>query len=137
MTDIQQGDTVIIPTGTEVRSRHPARKSFVTKRKMKIKVHHLLEGFEISIYWFHLKREEYPQFAEYFDKYDELIMEAQTNPESALAAKAHEKARNIRLPVSNGRVCWPGSGGYWNEVETSLVMRDLPDVQVDNDLSHC
>lgn len=72
---------------------------------MTIKVHHLLEGTEISIYWCHPKCEEYPQFDEYFDKY------------------AHEKARNVRLPVSKGRVCWPGSGGYWNEAETSLVTK--------------
>jgi hypothetical protein len=41
---IKSGDTVIIPKGIKVKTMNPSKKEYITKRTMKIKVHHTLPG---------------------------------------------------------------------------------------------
>lgn len=45
---INGGDIIIIPKGVKVKTMHPSKDSYITKRKQKIEVNHTLPGQSLA-----------------------------------------------------------------------------------------
>ena len=46
--DIARGDYVVIRKGAVVKSTHPQRRTYVTKRAQKVKVHSIFSAYELD-----------------------------------------------------------------------------------------
>lgn len=97
---IQPGMTVIIPRGTKVKSTNPSRREYVTKCARKVRVHHLLPGCNIPDYDYH----RYYSDSKYAN------------------APSIKTDWGTQYAITNPSVCWPGTGGYWCEVDINDVM---------------
>src|SRR5579859_4377703 len=123
---IKQGDMIVIPAGTTVKSMHPSkdRKRYVTKRRHTVKVHHLMNGMSIAV---HMRTEPdrryHPEFANTYAEFDALraMMRDLTGDDLALAMDWYQ---NMRIVISNPTVCWSGTGGYWCEVDINDLLAD-------------
>jgi len=110
---VKRGQTIVIPAGTTVKTMHPSRASYVTKRKQTVKIDHVLSGSSISgldalqdrKWRAGLERRGYD-----FTHLEELY-------------KANSREfYDFRVPISNPSVRWPGAGGYWNEVDINDIL---------------
>lgn len=116
---------VVIPAGTVVRTMHPARKTYTTKRKQTVKIDHTLPGQSMTIGMMTDKdRYYYPEHKATFDRYDEMILDARTHPDNEIGSKMWREAHEMKVHVSNPSIRWPGTGGYWCEVDINALLAD-------------
>ena len=140
---IKMGQMVTIPKGTKVKSTHPHRKDYVTKRKMTIKVNHLGSGESWSIGNLYRKEGQPDDFRltgvndrdlHYLAECLGLPHSNKAEDDAALAtlidiAKQNLKpsndtgtAFNAFVPVHNPCVTWAGTGGYWCDVDINDIL---------------
>lgn len=116
----QKGEVVTVPAGVPVKSMHPAKSAYVTKRKQNVTVHHTLGGSSTPVSM--AKRSHFSQHTELFALYD-LAMELASDLESPTKRKrTYEFAQRLMIPTSNPEICWPGTGGYWCSVDMNHLM---------------
>jgi hypothetical protein len=118
----KQGEKVVIPAGTKVKTMHPSRNEYVTKRRQTITVHHLLNGRSIRVAMMsNCDRHAFPQFANAYAEFDALreMMRDMTGDELRLAYAMQDE---ILIHPSNATVCWPGTGGYWCEADINDLL---------------
>lgn len=119
------GSTVVIPKGVLVKSMHPSRREFVTKRKMTVKVNHVLNGQSMPYYGIG-DRERWA----WRDNAAVVELLAKLDDENNVmrhydgedANERHLALHKATVPVHNPVVVWPGSGGYWNEVDINDIL---------------
>lgn len=102
---IKPGDTVTIKKGTKIRCM---LRGFVTAGKtFKIKVHHTIGGYELPIHSFEAEK-----------KLEELGL---TRDDFTV-----EEWHTVTVPMSFPTVCWPGRGGYWQDVDINDIPEAVP-----------
>ena len=97
---VKAGDIVVIPKGIKIKNLHTGFG--VTKRAYKVKVHHVLPGSAVPLYLMPksereelgIKRENYTDEQWYHSFY----------------------------PLTNPKICWPGTSGYWSEVDLNDIL---------------
>ena len=104
----KKGQTVVIPAGVVVRSTNPSARERVTKRKQTIKVNHLMNGREVDDRDF---KRYWPDATPY--KSYERFMESNSGK---------KYSTGIWHVLENPSVVWPGSGGYWCEVDINDIL---------------
>lgn len=106
----QRGDRVRVPAGVTVRSTHPTRKSWTTKRAQTVRVDHEMSGRYIPV------REALDLHRAELTKqgFDLSKMEAWERD------NAPEYYR-MMVQIEESSVRWAGTGGYWCEVYASAV----------------
>ncbi len=92
---IKRGDVVTIPKGTTVRTMHPSRKLYVTKRSQKVTVDHILNGIGLP--------EGHPRCDEFYRAF-------------------HDHETSATRQIRNPSIRWPGTGGYWCEADINDVL---------------
>lgn len=107
---IARGTQVRVPSGVCVRSTHPARKSWLSKRSQVVKVDHELSGRYVSV------REALDEFkASLKDQgFDLSILEKWEENNSP-------EFYRMMVLIDPPTVQWAGTGGYWCEVPVSAV----------------
>lgn len=108
----QKGQEVIIPSGVTVKTMHPSRDSYTTSRKQKVRIHHFLPGQTVRLIDA-VKDRHVRQIAQ--ERFDMNELEAEVE-------RDHAGAYDKRIPLQNPTLCWPGTGGYWCEVEINDVL---------------
>lgn len=111
-TGINRGTTVLIPKGTLINSCHPSKKSYISKKDMKVKVHHLMPGQNIPVN----DRDYNDQIKNYSQLTGAVCLLGKNNGEIL------PRGINATLPISNPSVCWAGSSGYWCEADINSVI---------------
>lgn len=109
---IKEGDTVVIPKGTEVRSTNPRRKLYTTGRALAVRVDHILSGRYLPVF------EALMHHEEAFANQPDLLAKLR----DWKATKAPEYYAVLVL-IDPPAVRWAGSGGYWCEVPMPAVQR--------------
>lgn len=121
----RQRQTVVIPKGVTVKTMHPSRNEYVTKRSQKVKINHFCSGQSISYYMMGDRERRY-----WGDHPDVVDLLASLDDENEILRNyegedRHERAMALhkaRIPTQNPKVVWPGSGGYWNEVDINDIL---------------
>jgi hypothetical protein len=104
------GDTVFIPVGTPVHSTHPGRPAWVSKRLQTVKVRSTLSCFYASV-------------SEALGEHKQKLLDRGLDL-SRLQAWQDANARELyhtMVVIDPPMVRWTGAGGYWCEVDASLV----------------
>lgn len=122
----QQGEKVVIPAGTQVRSLHPSHKAtggrYVTKRATTITVKSLHNGQSRYLYIMGDRERNYhPQFANAYAEFDALreMMRDLDGDDYKLAATWY---REMQIHYDNPAVVWPGTGGYWCRADVNDLL---------------
>lgn len=113
ITGITRGTLVIIPKGTSVKSTHPSKKEYVTKKDMKVKVHHFMNGMNLPL------NDKYSQaeVADYLEISGAFCLLGTT-----INGEILPRGINASVPVKNPSVTWIGSGGYWCEADINQIV---------------
>ena len=113
---VKRGDVVRIRKGTPVATGR--RNTRLAGRTYTVKVHHVLPGIEIPLYDLFNDRhwelyQSYFSLEELFEMEYELLECQQPggNPGNAYRP----------IPITNPRVVWAGTGGYWTEADINTV----------------
>lgn len=141
---IKRGQTVTIPKGTKVKSFNPSRREYVLTRAQTVTVNHLMngqtytaasvivkDGVETSFRWSVSDRDIHSMM-EILDIPNETPAE-KAAALAALEAKAREhlvlryerdghQVFDAIIHTSNPTIVWPGTGGYWCEVDINDVL---------------
>jgi len=121
----KKGDTVVIPAGVEIQTLHPSKPhKIINKRKRKVKVNHLMNGQSISPDFF--KRNDFPGYDAEFDHYDLLRLDARTEPDAEKSIAKWKALREYKIHTRNPKIVWPGTGGYWCEVDINDLLEANP-----------
>ena len=113
---VKQGDTVIIPKGTRIKSMHPRDRGNerIAGKTFKVKVHHLctgsscsMDGLSVNKDWLH-GMGKWPMA---------LAMEEEAR-EKMTGAERWE----TRVALTNPQVTWAGEGGYWMDADINDVL---------------
>jgi hypothetical protein len=121
------GDTVIIPKGTRIQSMNPGRDGdYVAGRTFKVIIKACDNGTEKKVHW-HVgqephRRREYPHAKTIFERFDTLMLDRKTDPDPVRSGESFTKAYNLSFPISNPKVVWAGTGGYWCEAEVNDIL---------------
>jgi hypothetical protein len=117
----QQGQEIVIPKGTPVHSMK--RGHFVTARKQTIRVNHFGCGQSFGIGYFH---DGQRIAGTHHNRSDIPVLEALYGTADLDVLIHHPDAvireRTIFIPTQNPTVVWPGTGGYWCEVDINLLL---------------
>lgn len=118
----RQGQEIVIPKGTPVHSMK--RGHFTTTRKQTITIHHFGCGQSFSIgnlingerrAGSHYNRSDIPVLEALYGTADlEVLIH---HPDAAIV-----RGHTISIPTQNPTVIWPGTGGYWCEVDINLLL---------------
>ncbi len=110
---IKRGDMIVIPAGVSVKTMHPSRDTYVTKRAQTVKVHSVGCGQSIPNRAALLDRDYYePLKARGFD-FTEL--------EAAREANSAEFYNGF-VAFKNPTVTWAGAGGYWCDADLNDLL---------------
>lgn len=117
----KKGQEIVIPKGTPVHSMK--RGHFITTRKQTVTINHFGCGQSFHIGHFrdgerhagsHYNRNDIPKLEGLYGTADlELLVH---HPDAVV------KGRDIFIPTQNPSVIWPGTGGYWCEVDINLLL---------------
>jgi hypothetical protein len=116
-----KGQKIVIPVGTPVLNLK--RGNYVTTRKQTITINHfgcgqsfhigyLVDGKRVS--GSHYNRSDIPLLE---GKYGTADLEVLIHHPDAVV-----RDKDIFLPTRNPSVLWPGTGGYWSEVDINLLL---------------
>jgi hypothetical protein len=126
---VKQGDEIVIPAGTVVRSCNPSKSAYVTKRKQTVKVHHTMPGMSVHPRLYQraevvamCKGREAEVNQHYFDWHFLGLQTEDEEQDPQVRLNLLREYHDYRIPVSNPTVCWPGTGGYWCEVDINDVV---------------
>ena len=111
-TGISRGSVILIPKGTKVKTMHPSRNEYVTKKDMKVKVHHLVPGQNVPLN----DRDYKPQIEEYSKQEGSMCLLGRSNDEIL------PRGINATAPIHNPGVVWAGNSGYWCEADINEVI---------------
>jgi hypothetical protein len=114
---------IVIPAGLTVKSMHPTRGSFVTKRKQWVTLRSFGCGRSFCVghvysngerHGFTSHREDLTTLGKIYGTQD--IHELVNHPDTVV------RDGNVFLAVENPTVMWAGAGSYWCEVDINLVL---------------
>ena len=119
---IKPGTVVIVPKGTKVTSTHPTRTEWITQRAQRVTVNHILNG--VSYACDSLDRHQHEYLKEKMGVTDAEIDSRVEAYHDAIKEKGYKNVNflDFAFHVSNPSVRWPGTGGYWNEVDMNAVI---------------
>lgn len=111
----KKGQEVWIPRGTVVRSTHPDLKEKILTRGQRVQIHHLLPG------------QTYPlSEKEYLRRHGRTDADSFPEVTVTLHKGTDQEYSYQGIATMNPAVCWPGTGGYWMEVDINDV-QELPE----------
>lgn len=112
-TGITRGSVVLIPKGTLVKSTHPSRKEYVTRRDLKVKVHHFMNGISVPF-----NDPDYEQEINEMSSTEGAFCSLGTSGDGSILPRG----LGAMVPVKNPSVTWVGSAGYWCEADINQVV---------------
>ena len=107
---VKKGNQVYIPKGTLVKSMHPQKGNFISKRGQWVSVHHMGCGQTV------------PE-----DDYDRHYKH--NFPDAPKDLKYEERFNQVGYATMNPTVVWPGAGGYWCEVDINIVLNSGKEIR--------
>lgn len=123
---VKSGMKVVIPAGVKIRSTHPSKREYVSKRPITPIIHHVMPGQSTNISMFigndYYKRQQYPDAVEYFAAYDKLRADLDRETDHDKRRAMHEEYFKMSIPTANPSVCWAGTGGYWCEADINDIL---------------
>ena len=112
-TGIKKGSTVLIPKGTKVVSTHPSKGTYITKKDIKIKVHHLGYGQNVPV-----NDSFYQHQIKEYSKQEGSFCIIGTSGDGTLLPRGLDSF----VPLHNPEVVYAGTGGYWCRVDINKVI---------------
>lgn len=117
---IKARETVTIPAGTIVHQIGPNSRTYALKRRQTVLVNHLLPGRSVK------PVDQRPK--DRFNGHDAAYAEYDALVERMRAAQGDEYRTlycavcDFWVHVENPKIRWPGTGGYWCEVDINDVL---------------
>jgi hypothetical protein len=110
---MKRGQKVVIPAGVTVRTMHPSRDEYVTKRAQTVTIDHILPGQSVSNYIAYGDKDYYRPLVEKGFDFSEI--------ERLREANDPEYYKGM-VAISNPSVSWAGAGGYWCRVDINDIL---------------
>jgi hypothetical protein len=120
---VKKGDVIRLKKGTAVKSFRP-KGNYTLARAQDVKVFDIFNGISKTVPFCErdgnlLKRADCRAV---FEKYDELILDSETHPDSVESDRLYREAIALKIHESNPTVHWVGAGGYWCWVDINDVI---------------
>lgn len=110
----KRGQKVVIPAGVLVRTMHPSRDEYTTKRAQTVTIDHILCGQSVSNYIAYGDKDYYRPLVEKGFDFSEI---------ERLRAENAPEYYNGKVAIENPKVSWAGAGGYWCRVDINAILQ--------------